>query len=70
MQLIWRDARRVVEKKMITKLRIVEVKKDAPAELPDNILPVRLEPVIEHAGGTIPTPSSERFRLYYLQREP
>jgi hypothetical protein len=55
---------------MITKLRIVEVRKDAPAELPDNILPVRLEPVTEHVGGTIPTPSSERFRLYYLQREP
>lgn len=54
---------------MMAKLRIVEVRKDAPAELPDDILPVRLEPVIEHAGGMFPTPSSERFMLYYLQRE-
>ncbi len=54
---------------MMAKLRIEEVRNDAPADLTDDIIPVRLEPLIDQAGGMFPTPSSERFMLYYLQRE-
>lgn len=54
---------------MKAKLKIVEVRKDALTELPDSIVPVRLEPVMERPGGTFAYPSSERFTLYYLERQ-
>ncbi len=56
------------ESSLIAKLRIVEVERDQPTQLPDNIIPVKLEPVVERAGGVIPVPSSDRFVLYYLER--
>jgi len=51
------------------KLRVVEVRKDKAIELPDNAIPIRLDPVIEPTGLVNPAPSSEKFMLYYLQRE-
>ncbi len=53
---------------MKAKLRMVELTKDGPSEFPDNIIPVSLEPVIEHVGGIIPTPSADKFRRYYLEK--
>jgi hypothetical protein len=54
---------------MKSKLRIVEVRKDREITLPDNAIPVRLEQVIEPTGLVNPAPSSERFILYYLEKE-
>jgi hypothetical protein len=54
---------------MKSKLRVVEVRKDKAIELPDNAIPIRLEPVVEPTGLVNPKPSSEKFMLYYLQRE-
>lgn len=53
---------------MKSKLKVVEVRKDKEIDLPDNAVPIRLEPVIEHAGLVNPAPSSERFVLYYLEK--
>ena len=50
-------------------LRTLEVRKNSSVELPDNAIPIRLEPVVEHVGGWIPINSSERFTLYYLEKE-
>ena len=47
----------------------LEVRKDKVIELPDNAIPIRLEPVIEPTGLVNPAPSSERFVLYYLEKE-
>jgi hypothetical protein len=52
-----------------SKLRIVEIRKDREIDLPDNAIPVRLEQVIEPTGLVNPAPSSERFVLYYLEKE-
>ncbi len=49
---------------MKAKLRMVELTKDGPSEFPDNIIPVSLE----HVGGIMPTPSADKFRLYYLEK--
>lgn len=54
---------------MKSKLRVVEVRKDREIDLPDNAVPVRLERVIEPTGLVNPAPSSERFVLYYLEKE-
>jgi hypothetical protein len=54
---------------MKSKLRIVDVWKDRTIELPDGSIPLRLERVIEPTGLVNPSPSSERFLLYYLQKE-
>jgi hypothetical protein len=54
---------------MKSKLRVVEVRKDKEIELPNNAIPVRLEQIIEPTGLVNPTPSSERFILYYLEKE-
>jgi hypothetical protein len=52
-----------------SKLRVVEVRKDKEIDLPDNAVPVRLDQVIEPTGLVNPAPSSERFVLYYLEKE-
>ena len=54
---------------MKSKLRVVEVRKDKEIELPENAVPVRLEHIIEPTGLANPAPSSQRFMLYYLERE-
>jgi hypothetical protein len=54
---------------MKSKLRVVEVRKDKLVELPDGAIPLRLELVVEPTGLVNPTPSSERFMLYYLEKE-
>jgi hypothetical protein len=54
---------------MKRKLRVVEVRKDKPIELPDDAIPLRLERVIEPNGLVNPSPSPDRFMLYYLQKE-
>ncbi|MGA3109457.1 MAG: hypothetical protein ABSD99_08370 [Candidatus Bathyarchaeia archaeon] len=50
-------------------MRVIEVRKDREINLPDNAVPVRLEQVIEPTGLVNPAPSSERFVLYYLEKE-
>lgn len=54
---------------MKSKLRVIEIRKDKEIELPDNAIPVRLEQVIEPTGLVNPAPSSEKFVLYYLEKE-
>ena len=54
---------------MKSKLRVVEVRKDKLVELPDGAIPLRLEQVVEPTGLVNQTPSSERFMLYYLEKE-
>jgi len=54
---------------MKSKLRVVEVRKDKLIELPDGAIPLRLEQVDESTGLVNPTPSSEKFMLYYLEKE-
>jgi hypothetical protein len=54
---------------MKSKLRVVEVRKDKAIELPDSAIPIRLEPVIEPTGLVNPKPSTEKFMLYYLEKE-
>jgi len=54
---------------MKRKLRIIEVRKDKGIELPPDAIPIRLEHVIEPTGLTNPEPSSEKFVLYYLEKE-
>ena len=53
---------------MKNKLRVIEVRKDKPIELPDNAIPVRLDHVVEPTGLVSPAPSSEKFVLYYLEK--
>jgi hypothetical protein len=54
---------------MKSKLRVVEVQKDKALELPDNAIPIRLDQVVEPTGLVNPAPSSEKFVLYYLEKE-
>jgi len=54
---------------MKSRLRVVEVRKDRAIDLPDNAIPIRLDQVIEPTGLVNPTPSSEKFVLYYLEKE-
>jgi len=54
---------------MKRKLRVVEVRKDKTVELPDDVIPLGLEPVVEPNGMVNPSPSRDRFILYYLQEE-
>jgi len=54
---------------MKRKLRVVEVRKDKTVELPDDVIPLGLEPVVEPNGTVNPSPSRDRFILYYLQEE-
>jgi len=54
---------------MKSKLRIVEVLKDRTVGLPDNAVPIKLEQVIEPTGLVNPSPSSDKFVLYYLEKE-
>lgn len=54
---------------MKSKLRVVEVRKDREIDIPDNAVPIRLEQVIEPTGLVNPAPSSQRFLLYYLEKE-
>ena len=61
-----KDISSIVEFTMKTKLRVVEVRLDKTIELPEKIIPVKLEPVIEPSGLTVPVPSG-RFFLYYLE---
>jgi hypothetical protein len=56
--------------KMKSKLKIVEISKDKPIELPDGSIPLRLERVTEHNGIIInPSPSPDKFVLYYLEKQ-
>jgi hypothetical protein len=50
-------------------LRAVEIRKDKSFELSENMIPVRLEPVIDYMGKTVPEPSSEKFILYYIEKK-
>jgi len=52
-----------------SKLRVVEVRKDKAIEFPDNAIPIRLEQVVEPTGLVNPAPSSDKFVLYYLEKE-
>jgi type III secretory pathway lipoprotein EscJ len=54
---------------MKTKIRTVEIEKDKTFELPKNAKPLKLERIIEPNGLVNPSPSEDRFRLYYLQEE-
>jgi hypothetical protein len=54
---------------MKSKLRVVEVRKDRAIELPDSAIPIRLDQVVESTGLVNPRPSSEKFVLYYLEKE-
>ena len=54
---------------MKVRLRSHEVQRGKETELPDNAVPIRLERVIEPNGLVNPDPSSEKFVLYYLQKE-
>ena len=54
---------------MKSKLRVVEVRKDKVIELPDGAIPLRLEEIVQHTGLVNPSPSSEKFMLYYLEKE-
>lgn len=60
---------RTHRKNMKRRLRVVEIRKDKPVELPNDAIPLRLERVIESNGLVNPSPSSDRFTLYYLQTE-
>jgi hypothetical protein len=51
------------------RLRVIEVRKNQPMELPDDAIPLRLERVIEPNGLVNPSPSPDKFMLYYLQKE-
>jgi hypothetical protein len=53
---------------MMAKLKIVEISKGGSVELPEKIIPVAIEPILENVGLTVPVPS-DRFTLYYLERE-
>jgi len=53
---------------MMAKLKIVEISKGSSVDLPERIIPVAIEPIMERAGLTIPV-ASDRFMLYYLERE-
>lgn len=54
---------------MRSKLRVVTVRRDKTIELPDNVIPIRLEQIIEPTGLANPAPSSDKFALYYLEKE-
>jgi hypothetical protein len=54
---------------MKSKLRVVEIRKDKLIDLPDGAIPLRLEQVVEPTGLVNPPPSSEKFMLYYLEKE-
>ena len=47
----------------------MEIRKDKSFELSENMIPVRLEPVIDYMGKTVPEPSSEKFILYYIEKK-
>jgi hypothetical protein len=51
------------------RLKVVEVRKDKPVELPDDAIPIRLERVTEPTGIVNPSPSSDKFMLYYLEKD-
>jgi hypothetical protein len=54
---------------MKAKLKIIEIKTGTTVDLPGKITPVKLEPVMEMTGVlTVPVPT-DRFMLYYLERE-
>ena len=54
---------------MKAKIRIMEVSKDKSFEFPKNATPLRLEPITEPNGLVNPSPSEEKFRLFYVQEE-
>lgn len=54
---------------MKSKLKVIEGRKDETIELPDNAVPIRLEQVVGATGLVNPEPSSEKFMLYYLEKE-
>jgi len=54
---------------MKAKLRVTEITKNVSTELPDDIIPIKLEPMKEEAGGMPLGASSTRFLLYYLERD-
>ncbi len=54
---------------MKSMLKVVEVRRGKAIELPDNAIPIRLEQVIEPTGLVNPSPSSDKFILYYLEKE-
>jgi hypothetical protein len=51
------------------KLKVVEIRKDKPVELPDDAIPLTLERVFEHTLLVNPPPSPDRFTLYYMEKE-
>lgn len=53
---------------MMAKLRTVEVRAGKSVELPEKVIPVKLEPIMEPSGLTVTTPSGS-FLLYYFERD-
>jgi hypothetical protein len=53
---------------MRAKLKIVDISRGSSVDLPERIIPVGIEPIMERAGLTIPV-ASDRFMLYYLEPE-
>jgi hypothetical protein len=51
-----------------TKLRVREIQKEKGIELPDNAVPIKLEHIIE-PNGLVNSGPSEKFLLYYLEKE-
>ncbi len=51
------------------KIRVIEIRKDKTIELPDNAIPIKLEQVTEPTGLVNPAPSSDKFKLYYIEKE-
>jgi len=53
---------------MKSNLRVVEVRKDKLIEFTDGAIPLRLEDTVQPTGLVNPSPSSEKFMLYYLEK--
>ena len=53
---------------MKRRLRVIEIRKDRPIELPDDSVPLKLERVVESSVVINPPPSPDRFMLYYLEK--
>ena len=53
---------------MLAKLKVIEVRTDKTVELPEKIIPVKLEPIMEPCGLIVPV-ISDKFLLHYFEKE-
>ena len=53
---------------MPAKLKLIEVRTDKTVELPEKIIPVKLEPVVEACGLTVPV-ASDKSLSHYCEKE-